>query len=304
MFYCIVLFAMVLIFNATAIAQATATPTPAVSTGPRQANPPSVIADNAGFERLRSIEMLTPKNRAGNHPLLDPKKGIYRRPSKEETEALAVAGPLLERYAAFLKGPDTGIVKLSADSSCVSDTDTVAASEKCLPFRMPGAGIAYSFRTESYRLPRLADLILHEGIFKTGGAFQQVVMAEIGDLAIEEVTLDTRGMKYLVDFETASDTDRFTLTENEIVKGIEADGFLYRKGHSVKENSTYALRSIAYRGKYIRSIDGIPYDEMDFDKRRDVIVAFRVVDRDSAGNVTIVWKRLKDVESPKLKVKK
>ena len=302
--YCIVLFAMVLMFSATAIAQATGTPPSNSGPGSRDRNAPSVIGDNASYDRLRSIEMVAPKNRAGSHPLLDPKSGIYRRPSKEETAALAVGVQFLERYAAFLKEPNTGIVKLNADPSCVSDTGMVAASEKCLPFRMPGAGIAYSFRTESYRLPRLADLILHEGIFKSGGAFQQVIMADIGDFAIEDVTLDSPGMKYLVNYEPAGDTDIFTRTENEIVKGIEADGFLYRKGHPVKENSTYALRSIAYRGKYIRSIDGIPYDEMEFDKRRDVMVAFRVVERDAAGNVTIVWKRLKDVESPKLKVKK
>ena len=41
---------------------------------------------------------------------------------------------------------------------------------------------------------------------------------------------------------------------------------------------------------------------MDFDRRRNVIVAFRVVERDDNGDTTIVWKRLRDVASPKLKV--
>ena len=77
--------------------------------------------------------------------------------------------------------------------------DVVVASEKCLAFKMPGAGAAYSFRTESYRLPRLADVILVDGVFLTGGVYQQVIMADIGDVAIEDVALDTKGMKYLVD---------------------------------------------------------------------------------------------------------
>ena len=127
-------------------------------------------------------------------------------------------------------------------------------------------------------------------------------MADIGDVAIEDVTLDTRGIKYLLEFEPVADSEHFTRTEDMIIKGIERDGFLYRKGHLVKENSTYVLRSIAYRGKYMRSVDGVPYDELEFDKRRDVIVAFQVVEKDAAGNVTIVWKRLRDVEAPKLKI--
>jgi hypothetical protein len=180
----------------------------------------------------------------------------------------------------------------------------VVATERCLAFKMPGAGAAYSFRTESYRLPRLADVILIDGVFRTGGVYQQVIMAEIGDVAIDDVTLDSYGLKYLVGLKPVRDSDEFMRFDGEIQKGIEANGFLYRKGHLVKENSTFILRSIAYRGIFMRSVDGISYDELEFDKRRDVIVVFRVVDTDAAGNVTIAWKRLKDTEAPKLKIKK
>lgn len=297
MIQCLGIFAIVLSFGIAVSAQVAPTPTPG-----RPGNPTSVIGDNASYERLRSIEMITSKNKPGHHPLLDPKTGIYRKPSKEETQILAVNESLLAKYAAFLKEPNTGIVRLSAAADCISDKDTVAADEKCHAYKMPGAGIAYSFRTESYRLPRLADLILHEGVFKTGGAFQQVIIVELGDIAIEDVIIDTRGMTYLAESKPVKDSDEFTRNEEEIIKGIERDGFLYRKGQLVKENATYALRSIAYRGKYIRSIDGVPYDELEFDKRRDVIVAFRVIAIDPAGNVTIVWKRLRDVDAPKLKV--
>ena len=303
MFYWAVLFATVSAFNATAFAQAT-TSTPAPSSGSRQGNVSSPIADNASYERLRSIELIAPRNRTGSHPLLDPKNGIYRKPGKDEIAILAVDAPLLAEYEAFLKAPSTGMVKLSAASACASGTDTIVATKECLPFKMPGAGIAYSFRTESYRIPRLADLILHDGVFKTGGVFQLVVMADLGDVPIEGVSVATKGMKYLVDLKPVKDSDEFTKFEDEIVTGVEAEGFLYRKGQLVKENSTYALRSTAYRGKYLRSIDGGSYNELDYDKRRDVIVAFRVVGQDQAGNVTIVWKRLHEVEAPKLKVNK
>lgn len=241
---------------------------------------------------------------APKHPMLDPKKGIYRIPSREETDVLAVSEPLLNRHSEFLKDRNSGIVKLNFNSSCLAGTDLVVATEACLPFKMPGAGAAFSFRTESYRLPRLADVILHDGIFKTGGAFQQVLMAELGDIAIESISLNSTSLKYLVDLKPVDDSNEFTKFENEIKKGIQTNGFLYRKGQFVKQNTTYVLRSIAYRGKYFRAIDGIQYDEMDFDRRRDVIVTFRVVDKDPAGNITILWRRLKDAESPVLKIVK
>ena len=299
-----VLFSMFWCLNAEAVAQVPALPTPTPTPGSRAASVTGVLGDNASYDRLRSIELHNSKNKPERHPLLDPKKGIYRRPGRGETEILAVSEPLLSKYSAFLNEPDTGIVKLNGESSCISDSDTVVVSEKCIPFKMPGAGTSFSFRTEGYRLPRLADVILLDGVFRTGGVFQQVIMTNVGDLPIEEVTLNTTGMKYLVDLKPVSGTDEFTRFEGEVVKGIESDGFIYRKGHPVKENSTFALRSIAYRGKYMRSVDGIAYDELDYDKRRDVVVAFRVVEIATNGNVTIIWKRLKDIDSPKLKMSK
>ncbi|MBK9153614.1 MAG: hypothetical protein IPM25_05280 [Chloracidobacterium sp.] len=301
MFSRCLLFPLVLFLTVTAGAQIVPTPTPTPKPGTRQANP--MIGDNAKYDRLQSVEMMQPKDRP-DHPLLDPKKGIYRRPGKEETAVLAVAEQHLARYSAFLDQPETGIVKLNADSSCISDEDQITASEQCLPFKMPGAGTSFSFRTESYRLPRIADIILFDGIFRTGGVYQYVVMAEIGDVPIEDVAFETKGMKYLLDLKPVRDSAEFLRYNDEIVKGIEADGFLYRKGHHVRENWTYILRSIAYRGQFFRSIGGVRYDELDLDRRRDIIVAFRVVERDSAGNVTIAWKVLKDNEAPKLKVVK
>lgn len=268
-------------------------------------SPGAVRADSNRFDRLASIEMaLPPSGAEPRHPLLDPKKGIYRRPTKKETEILAVAEPLIERFAAFLKQDNTGIVKLNADPSCVSTSDIVVASEKCVPYAIPGAGTAFSFRTESYRMPRLADVMLSGNIFKTGGVFQQVVMVELGDVPIDEVGLGTKGMKFLIDIKPVSESNEFLTYDKEVQKGIEHDGFTYRRGYPWKVNSTYALRSIAYRGKYMRSIDGVSYDELDFDKRRDIIAAFRVVDQDQSGNLTIVWKRLRDSEAPKLEISK
>jgi hypothetical protein len=72
----------------------------------------------------------------------------------------------------------------------------------------------------------------------------------------------------------------------------------------VADNTTYALRSIAYQGTIMRSIQTLTYNELDVDKRRDVIVVFRVVKRDADGSVTILWKELSNKNAPKLKENK
>jgi len=301
---CWILFGTILLMGSPTLAQIAPTPTPTPRPGSRQAAAGPIAADNTNFDRLRSIELMTRSDRPASHPLLDLKSGIYRRPNKNEIEVLAVSEPVRSQYAVFLKQQNTGIVKLSAESSCISDTDVLVATEKCLPFKIPGAGTAYSFRTESYRLPRLADLILFDGVFRTGGVYQLVVMVELGDVAVDDVSLATKGMKYLVDLVPVRDSDKFMEFNDATVKGFVVDDFLYRKGHPVKNNVTYALRSIAYRGRFMRGLDGITYDELEFDRRRDVIATFRVVERDAAGNTTIVWKLLKDLEAPKLNIKK
>jgi hypothetical protein len=287
------------IFSSSAIAQS---PGPTPRPDGRANNQIRALEDeNSRFDRLRSIEKLSPKSPPKFHPLLDRKTGIYRKASEEETRVLAVDESHISTYRLFLKQPGTGIVKLSGDSSCISDGDLVIAKEQCIDLKMPGAGTSFSFRLESYRLPRLADLVLFNGMFGADSVLQQFALVRLGEVDIEQVGMDSPGIKYLIDMQPLRDRTLFAGYDAEITKGIESGGFLYRKGHPVVYGATYALRSIAFRGKYLRSIDGVEYDEMDYDRRRDVIVVFRVVGLDSAGNATIVWKRLREIESPSLK---
>jgi hypothetical protein len=228
---------------------------------------------------------------------------IYRKPNKEEIKALSPSPNLFDKYAALLSQPDTGLVKLNADSTCVEKTGVVVAKENCLQYSIPGAGTAFSFRIENYRIPHLADLILTKDVFKTDGALQQGVMVKLGDVAPEAVTPETKGLKYLLDFKPAENLADLQKYDRDLAKGIEADGYLYRLGFYVDNQSTFALRSIAYRGELVRSVKGIKYNELDFDKRKDIVVIFRVVEKDTNGNITLLWKILAKNNSPVLKIK-
>lgn len=300
------LFPLLLLLFGSAYSQISpsATPTPTPRPGSRQAVANPLLNDKDSYERLRSIESIGQSAEREPPPLLVGKESIYRKPSRSETAALAVSDQLLLKYAEFLRSKGNGIVKLSSDSSCVSASDVVVASEQCLPFMFPGAGTAFSFRTESYRLPRLADVILINNEIMTGGVFQQVIAVDIGDVDLNGLTPASATLSYLFSAKPAKDSDEFKQFDTQLIAGIDENGLLHRKNQPVKLNTTFAIRSIAYRGKSIRTLDGFLYNELEYDKRRDVIVVFRIVEKDANGNITLLWKKLRDVEAPVLKVMK
>jgi hypothetical protein len=304
--YWIVFLCMIILSSLYVNAQTTGpTPQPPsrpVRSGSRSSMP--ITRDNTSFEQLRALEIRRTKEDLLENPLAELGNTIYRKPNKEEIRILNPSAYLLDKYAAFLDQPDVGIVKLNADSSCFEELNVVVAKETCLQYSMPGAGTAFSFRVENYRIPRLADLILSKDVLKTDGVLQQGILVKLGDISLENVSLQTKGLKYLVDFKPAVDLESLLKNDQELSKGIEADGFLYRLGFYVSDQTTYALRSIAYRGRFMRSIKGITYNELDFDKRKDVVVAFRIVEKDAGGNITLLWKILSEINAPVLKKEK
>lgn len=228
-------------------------------------------------------------------------KPLYRKPTKKELEAIKPSQNLFKKYAGFLSRSNTGLTKLIDDKGCSDNTKIVVVSEECLKYTMPGAGSSFSFRKQNYRIPRLADLTYTENSFQATGVRLHGIFVNIGDVPLEQVSLHTEGLKYLVEFEPESDYEKNKEIDLQLTEGIESDGFLYRRGLYIVENTTFVLRSIAYDGKYMRAIKGVTYNEFDFDRREDIIVAFRIVEKDADGNVTILWKEMQEKDSPKIK---
>ncbi|HVE58325.1 MAG TPA: hypothetical protein VNB22_15950 [Pyrinomonadaceae bacterium] len=226
---------------------------------------------------------------------------LYRKPTRKELKAIEPRRALFDEYAGFLRQPKTGLTKLIDDKGCAENTKVVVATDNCLKYTMPGAGSSFSFRTQTYRIPRLADLTFTDKSFQAAGVLLHGIFANIGNVPLEEVSLQTKGLKYLVDFQPEPDYEKGKELDLQLIEGIKSDGFLYRRGLFSVENTTFALRSIAYSGKYFRAVKNLTYNEFDFDKRRDVIVVFRIVEKDEAGNVTILWKELQEKDSPEVK---
>lgn len=227
---------------------------------------------------------------------------LYRKPTSKELLEVAPSGELLSKYGVLLQKPNTGIFKLVPDTGCAPNLRVVSAREDCLKYSMPGAANSYSFRTENYRIRHLADITFDGDELRITGVFMHGMMSKIGDVALEEVTMTTPGLKFITDFKPSTNSDDVILIEESLAKGIEIKGFRYSKTVAAEANATYAFRGVAYRGKVVRSADGVMYNELEYDKREDVIVAFRIVERSIDGSITIVWKRLAEYESPRIKM--
>lgn len=257
---------------------------------------------NEAFDRLRSLGdqraqgVYAPLPRVADGRILE---ALYRKPTEKELAVLLPDERDAQKFAAFLRQPHTGLVRLAADKGCADNSKIVVATADCLAFAMPGAGSSYSFRTRNYRIPHLADITFTENSFQATGVRLHGIFVNIGDVPLEQVNLQTKGMDFLTDFAPEADFQKAREIDKQLSVGIEKNGFLYRRALRALDDTTYVLRSVAYRGQYLRAVSGVTYNELDFDKRGDVIVAFRIVSRDKDGAVTILWKQLAKQVSPK-----
>lgn len=227
-------------------------------------------------------------------------KPLYREPNKEEQLLLMPEKDDTNKFKEFLSRKNTGLIKLITDGGCDKNANIAVSSPHCLKYTMPGAGSSFSFRLNNYTMRHLADLSFSSGKFLASGVMTQGIFVNLGDFPLENVNLQTDGVSYLTDLKPVNNLKEAQEFAVQMTKGIKKGNFVYQNLLPAAENTTFALRSIAYDGILPRTIQGITYNEFEFDKRRDVIVAFRVVRRDSDGNINILWKQLENKKAPGL----
>ncbi|NNE65075.1 MAG: hypothetical protein HKN33_00795 [Pyrinomonadaceae bacterium] len=224
---------------------------------------------------------------------------LYRDLDKDERELLAPASDILRSYPDFT-GKKRGITKLIVDRGCDMGPEFVVAKDHCEKYGMPGAGSSYSFRSNMYRNRRLADVSYSEGKFTTKGVWKHGILIALNNVSFDNLSVDSPELKTLVGFSAEMDLEKAAAFEGHLAKGIAGGNIVYKDSHPVRNDATYVVRSIAYRGEHWEMVKEVEYDELDFDKRRDVIVAFRVVEMVPDESVTIIWKVLSDSKAPKL----
>lgn len=285
------------------------TSTSTTTSAPQQAPTRSIRTDPA-ITDMRRLELMFPLNRVSESDMLSARVAylqrvvapLYRKPSGKELNAIAPDPRLTEKYSQFLKLPGTGIVRLVPNTGCAPNAKVVSASEECLKYTMPGAGNSFSFRTENYRIRHLADITYEDGSLNITGIFMLGLMTKLGDVPLESVALGSPGIKFLADIKPSATFAEVEQAHALFRRGLDDGGYKYAMTLPAEEGTTYAYRGLAFRGKVVKSANGVRYNEMDYDKREDVIVAFRIVQVADDKSITLIWRQLAESDSPKIKV--
>lgn len=236
-----------------------------------------------------------------------------RLPTKEELERInAIVAPAKEdlaKYKDFLKQKNTGIFRLMPDYGCESK-NLIRLDGDCAK-SVPGKW-AYSFRKNGYSNENFHDIWFTEGKLISEALLSQALLVSLGDVPLDDLTAASAGMRFLLDFEPSAEKAIIRSQFHLISGGFENYGFLYSNKVNVKENNTYALRVVAYQMddkfydrfskknfKDLTSADG-KFIWIRYDKRIDLIIAFRIVKTGDDGGITIVWKQLSKQKPPKI----
>jgi hypothetical protein len=225
-----------------------------------------------------------------------------KKPTKEQKKQLLPREEDFMRYAQLLAQPNTGIFRLLPDVGCEANSLIVRADEACLN-AIPESSF-YSFREEEHSQEILADIRLKNGYLVSDGVLSQGILVSLGDVPLETVNLTSEGIDFLTDYAPHVSYKEMQKQFVQVMQGVQSGNFLYRKIHPAIENTTYALRVVAYKGNMIRSYRGFRYDVLQGDKRIDLTLAFRVIRKEPDGAVTLVWKELERRESPRIKFTK
>jgi hypothetical protein len=183
--------------------------------------------------------------------------------------------------AQFLKQPHVGLLRLMPERA--GKVVSVEKLGKEPAYTFPGGGAFYSF-TKLNHVPGLwADIKLTEGKLEVAFATEVLgALTMLGDVPLDSLTTESEGLSLLAKYEPPSKAKQARSEHERFKGGVALDRHLFKTAFQAQENTTYALRSIAYG-------------------RSDLLVAFRVVRQEDDGSVLLLWKRIEKFPTPKLK---
>lgn len=227
---------------------------------------------------------------------------VRKKPNSKQKKKLEPGDDDLIKYAQFLSQPKTGIFRLFPDLGCEENPNVIKVDKKCLE-AIPESSF-YSFREKEHTAQYLSDIRLKDGYFITDGVLTNGFLVSLGNVELEKVSLSTEALKFMQSYSAKTEGAEAQKQHLQMSRGIRAGNFLYRKVFPVAENTTYALRVIAFRGNIYRTFRGYRYNVLSGDKRIDITIAFRVIKKNTDDSITILWKELDRREAPKFKFSK
>ena len=233
-------------------------------------------------ERKRTKETLERlENQRGTLPKI---KRFYRKLTEEQEKRITPSAENVTKYRQFLNLSKTGIVKILPNPKC--DLRIVNANDfKCaqaLP--IVGMGSVYSFSEESHITPSRADIFFIDNNLIVGFRGNLLgLIVDLGDLDINSINLNTEEIQFLTRFLPVRRFSEIPKQQKQLTEDFETNGKIYTTKALASLNRTFAMRSVNYyRVRYFRWVNY--YD--------DITLVFRIIDIDSEGAVTLIWKEL------------
>lgn len=182
-------------------------------------------------------------------------------------------------YADFLQQSDTGIFRLLPREKY--DEDALRPLSKA-GLTIRGGGAFYSFTRLSHDYNHGPQIGLERGHLSTSfiGA-DYGLLASLGDVPLIAVTVEHPTVQFMAAYESANEELLARSEYKRFGTGLSIDGVSYKTRQPATIDNSYILRSIHYTDS-------------------DVLIAFRVIRKDSDGSLVIVWKMLKKYPAPKL----
>jgi hypothetical protein len=236
------------------------------------------LPNDGGLGPTNGVDWHLPKS--PNFPELDGRSN--HRPVLPEARVLK-KGPLAPAVedrvsaAAFLRTRNTGLIRLLPREvyGRVLQRGKVVLGD---------GGAYYSFTYISHEYGYGSDIELQMGKLSVGFAgYDFGMLTKLGDVPLEAISRQDARATFLLNYDPPSDAGKARAEARRFgnLRGVTIDGVIYSRRLPVEVNTTYLLRSIVYDAT-------------------DVLVALRVVRKDTDGSVIIAWKLLKNYGVPGL----
>ncbi|HSP62709.1 MAG TPA: hypothetical protein VLQ90_06985 [Pyrinomonadaceae bacterium] len=175
-------------------------------------------------------------------------------------------------YAEFVGPHDRGLIRLLPRE--VYDKDTTLT--------VRGGGAFYSFTRLTHVYGYGSDISLEQGFLQVGFAGADYgMLINVGDVPLEEMNAEHSSVRFLAAYNAVLEEPQARLEQRRFGDGTSIDGVPYSERVRAQVKTTYVVRSINY-------------------SESDVLVAFRVIRKDTDGSLIIAWKMLKEFPIPDL----
>ena len=219
--------------------------------------------------------------------------------SKRDKELTSILPEDKQKYTSLLKQKKVKYLRLHDLSKCDFGT-TLNVTDPC-PWNIIGKATSFSFRGKGYRNSTYSDITLNRSFLRLTGISSLGFLVNLGEVELDSITLKSKGVRAMADFVPSTDVRVVTKQSKLVKSGLKLGQYVYNSKIPINENSTYAMRSIAYGGKAFITLGTRRINVFKFDKRTDIIVVFKIIKSHDDGSVSIIWKELKETLAPVLK---